>query len=467
MSKERLTDTRIAAFSPTREEWLRDTVSHLAVRGRPSGTKSFVFVSTLAYKEIRIRIGEVGAVSLPDAREKARLWQGWVDGGKDPREVLQEQERERAAAQAAQEATERLADLEARRREAPALEAWTAYVEARRAKWGTHTRNDHDRVSHEGGKPYTRGRGAGPGKTTQPGALRPLLLLPLPQIDAERVRVWLTDEAARRPTHAALAFRLLRGFINWCAAHPDYAAQTHADACAARTVRDEVPRKRVKDDCLQREQLRPWFEKVRMIPNPTISAFLQISLLVGARREEVAGLRWTDVDFQWNTVRIADKVDGERVIPLTPYVAALLRDLKIRNETPPAPPRRLRQKDADGHSQWHPSPWVFASPTAESGRLQEPRIQHKAACAAAGIEGLTLHGLRRSFGTLSEWVECPVGIVAQLQGHKPSATAEKHYRRRPVDLLRLWHTRIEGWILNEAGIEQPAAEQAPALRVVA
>ena len=100
-------------------------------------------------------------------------------------------------------------------------------------------------------------------------------------------------------------------------------------------------------------------------------------------------------------------------------------------------------------------------------RLQEPRIQHKAACAAAGIEGLTLHGLRRSFGTLSEWVECPVGIVAQLQGHKPSATAEKHYRRRPVDLLRLWHTRIEGWILREAGIEQSAAEQAPALRVVA
>ena len=83
-----------------------------------------------------------------------------------------------------------------------------------------------------------------------------------------------------------------------------------------------------------------------------------------------------------------------------------------------------------------------------------------------------MHGLRRSFGTLSEWVECPVGIVAQIQGHKPSAIAEKHYRVRPLDLLRLWHERIEAWILTEAGIEQPKAEQAgtqaaPALRVVA
>jgi intergrase/recombinase len=76
--------------------------------------------------------------------------------------------------------------------------------------------------------------------------------------------------------------------------------------------------------------------------------------------------------------------------------------------------------------------------------------------------------LRRSFGTLSEWVEVPVGVVAQIQGHAPSALAEKHYRRRPLDLLRVWHTKIEAWILEQAGMEQPNQEEAaPALRVVA
>ena len=74
------------------------------------------------------------------------------------------------------------------------------------------------------------------------------------------------------------------------------------------------------------------------------------------------------------------------------------------------------------------------------------------ALAAAGLPHVTLHGLRRAFGTLAEWVECPAGVVAQLQGHKPSATAEKHYRVRPVDLLRVWHTKIEAWILEQAGV---------------
>ncbi len=65
------------------------------------------------------------------------------------------------------------------------------------------------------------------------------------------------------------------------------------------------------------------------------------------------------------------------------------------------------------------------------------------------------HGLRRSFGTLAEWVECPTGISAQIMGHKPSAITEKHYRRRPLDLLRLWHVRIEAFMPEQADIPQP------------
>ena len=49
-------------------------------------------------------------------------------------------------------------------------------------------------------------------------------------------------------------------------------------------------------------------------------------------------------------------------------------------------------------------------------------------------------------------------------GHKPSATAEKHYKVRPLDLLRMWHTKIEAWILEQAGIA--FIPQQPGLRVV-
>jgi integrase len=114
--------------------------------------------------------------------------------------------------------------------------------------------------------------------------------------------------------------------------------------------------------------------------------------------------------------------------------------------------------------EWKPSPWVFSSPTSATGRLEEPGIAHRKAIAAAGLPALSLHGLRRSFGSLAEWCEVPTGVVAQIMGHKPSATAEKHYRERPLDLLRMWHSRIEEWIVNEAGIE--FQQDAPALRVV-
>jgi integrase len=87
-----------------------------------------------------------------------------------------------------------------------------------------------------------------------------------------------------------------------------------------------------------------------------------------------------------------------------------------------------------------------------SGHITMPRSHLNCACTVAGIEGLTLHGLRRSFKSLTEWLEIPAGVVAQLMGHKPSATAEKHYTVRPLDLLRVHHEKIEAWILEQAGI---------------
>ena len=50
--------------------------------------------------------------------------------------------------------------------------------------------------------------------------------------------------------------------------------------------------------------------------------------------------------------------------------------------------------------------------------------------------------------------------------HKPSATAEKHYTVRPLDLLRVHHEQIEAWILEQAGVSFDAKAAPGALRVV-
>ena len=434
MNRERLTPDRIrrlALPAGVGQFFLWDTdAPRLAVRVT-AGAKSFVFESKLNRQTIRATIGDTRAWTLAAARDEARRLQTMVDQGTDPRE----EKRERiAAAEAKREAAKRIA--------APALNAWQAYLAARAARWSPRSLLDHQRLSDGGGIPKARGRKPGEGDTTQAGILLPLLALPLEQIDADRVRVWLQGEATRRPTQANNAFVRLRAFLNWCSDRPEYRGQAHADACITRTARDELPKKIAKDDCLQREQLLAWFAAVHQIQNPVIAAYLQTALLTGARREEVAGIRWEDLDFRWKAITIKDKVDGERTIPLTPYVASLLSALPRRNE------------------------WVFSSPTAASGRLQEPRIMHNKALAAAGLPALSIHGLRRSFGTLAEWVECPAGVSAQIMGHKPSATAEKHYRVRPLDLLRMWHTKIEGWILEQAGVPHEARHEPGTLRVV-
>ncbi len=110
--------------------------------------------------------------------------------------------------------------------------------------------------------------------------------------------------------------------------------------------------------------------------------------------------------------------------------------------------------------------WIFSSATSASGHLTEPNDVHARACKAAGLT-LTLHGLRRSFKSLTEWLEIPAGVVAQIMGHKPSATAEKHYTVRPLDLLRVHHEKIEAWILVQAGVSFDAKAEPGKLRVVA
>jgi len=408
----------------------------LALRVTAHGARAYVFQSrTKSGQTVRMTIGAPASWSIPEAQAEARRLQTLIDQGKDPRS-------EEAALVARHVAERAAAKVERQRMEVTGLDAWSAYCEERRPSWSELNYADNMAYAGAGGVQRKRAKA-----TTKPGPLYALLNRPLALIDAETVEKWVTREMRTRPARAALGFRLLRAFVNWCAEHPEYRGIVNAEACKSKRAREKLGKPNARNDALQREQLKPWFAAVRK-SQPVAAAYLQALLLTGARREELMGLRWTDVDFQWKALRLRDKVEGERTIPLTPYVAQLLSFLPKRNQ------------------------WAFSSPTAENGRLQEPRPTHIRALNAAGLPHVTLHGLRRSFGTLSEWVECPVGIVAQIQGHKPSAIAEKHYRVRPLDLLRLWHDRIEAWILTEAGIEQPKVEQAdgqtpPALRVVA
>jgi len=386
----------------------------LGLRVTAKNAKSYVFESRLHGKTLRITIGDTRTWTVGKAQSEATRLKALTDQGIDPREQAEERRLKAVKAKAT-----------VIRQQVTVSEAWAEYLKARKSKWSTGHYDDHIANSSTGGRDKKRGKGK-----TMPGALASLLQLRLVDLNSERIAAWLETESLTRPTATALSYRMLRAFIRWADEQPAYEGIIPANAYSARTVRDVLPKPQTKEgDSLQREQLPAWFEAVRKIPNPVASAYLQALLLTGARREEMAALKWVDIDFQWKGLTIHDKIEGMRIIPLTPYLASLLENLPRRNE------------------------WVFSAPGADAGRVTEPRYAHESALTISGLPHLSIHGLRRSFGTLCEWVEMPAGISAQIMGHKPSAIAEKHYRRRPLDLLRVWHEKIEAWILEQAGIK--------------
>lgn len=427
MAKINFTAGRIEAFkceTGKNQSFLWDTKAHgLGLRVTANNARTYIFQAKLNGETIRMSIGSQSAWKIDDAQAEARRLQVLIESGKDPRQVKADELAEANAMKEAKTAKERAAIIQQRRELVTLADVWPAYLENRKPHWGDGHYENHIKLAATGGVKHKRGNGV-----TVAAPLAALMPMRLIDLTSANIAAWLTKETLSRPTNAAQSFRILRAFIGWAATMPAYKDMVSMDACKSHDVKEATPKNKSKSDTLQREQLALWFEAVGKIGNPVISAYLQALLITGARRRELSSLRWEDVDFQWNSLTIRDKVEGERTIPLTPYVSQLLNALPRRNG------------------------WVFSSPAAADGKLTEPRIAHTKALKLAGLPHVSLHGLRRSFGTLCEWVECPVGVSAQIMGHKPSATAEKHYRIRPIDLLRMWHTKIETWLLEQAQI---------------
>jgi integrase len=399
------------------QSFIWDTSSPcLGLRTTRNGSKSFFFQAPLFGEDVRKTIGSAKVWTIPQARAKATEWKVLIDQGIDPRKVVAEAEAKTKA-----EATEKAA------RKMLAREAWNTYLAARRPMWSDVHYQDHLTLSQEGGETPKIGK-----KLTKPGPLASLLALPLFEITATVVADWIRKESSSRATSTRNSFRKFKAFILWCAKQDIYKHGVQANCCIDDSVKEIVPPNRTKEgDSLQKEQLALWFEQVRKISNPYFSAYFRALLLTGARRSEMLLLKWKDLNFEWKTMRLYDTEEntGERTIPLTPYLGSVLAALPRLND------------------------YVFASPTSKEGHVIGVTKPHTQAIKNANLPHVTIHGLRRSFGTLSEWLEIPVGVVAQIEGRKPSAIAEKHYKRRPIDMLRMHHVRIEAWILEQAGIK--------------
>ncbi len=440
MAKVKLTAGRIAGFKCDVNKaqsflWCAD-VPGLGVRATPNSTANcYIYQAKVKGQTMRITIGKISKWSIDQAQVEARRLQVMIDNGDDPRQVKVDIDATKEAVKLAKEAEAAELVMQEAREAVTLGMAWDEYLIARKPFWGERHYADHLDAMQIGGEIRKRSH-----KLTTPGTLASLAAVRLIDLTPERVKEWAKVEGEKRPGRARLASRLLSVFLTWCADNEVYREMVKSNPVKNKAAREILGTPNKKNDALQREQLPAWFAAVKQTGNPVISAYLQCLLLTGARTNELTAVRWVDVDFKWGSLTIKDKMEGLRVIPLPPYMASLLFSLPRRNE------------------------FVFSSPAAASGHLTDPHDANYKVCAAIGVD-VTLHGLRRSFASLCEWVEMPAGIAAQIQGHAPQGVREKHYIRRPLDLLRMWHIKIEAWILEQAGIDFVPVQ--PGLRVVA
>lgn len=422
MSQVKFTSGRIANFECSPElaqDFLWDTdTPGLGLRVTKNNVKSFIFQSRVGKASLRITLGNIKIWSISSAQKEARRLQTFCDCGIDPR-----LEKKKIITKDAEQKTKDAGQLLVVRI------AWERYIDAHRNIWGDHHLSDHLKVSHEGGVPYKYN----PEKKTIAGPVAPLLDVKLIDLTSEFLEKWILVENKTRPTQAALAFRLVRGFLNWTQDQSEYSELVDLTAHKSRKVRRAVQPPQAKSGSLQKEQLKSWFGAVIASENKIASAYLQSIVLTGARREADAALKWSQIDFEWKSINMWDKVEKRnRPIPLTPYLESLLLSLPRVNE------------------------YVYSSLRSETGYIAEPRTVHNRCLEQAGLPHLTIHDLRRTFSNMCAWIALPHGVKNQIMGHKPTATDEKHYTNRPLDLLRMWHLQIEKWILNEAGVSFPA-----------
>jgi integrase len=331
-----------------------------------------------------------------------------------------------------------LARAERRRQQLTVGDVWPLYLEQRypengKKHWSKKTYTNHVKFAHAGGVAKKRGKGL-----TIPGALHELMSVRLVDLSADRMIKWIEANRETRGTNTILCFDYVRAFANWTGELKEYKGLIDLTVFTQKLVKEQLPkRKAAKSYILQPETLMQWFISVHHLSQMSSTCLIAL-LLTGARKEEMTKVKWEDVNFDAMEMTIRDKdeskggEDGKRTIPLTPYLGSLIA----------AMPRVER------------NPYVFASPRAAEGFFSEPGQALEEACKAASLPHITCHGLRKSFSTLPEWIEgIPAGIVAQIMGHKPSATAEKHYKVRSISLLRHWHMKIEQWFLEQAGVK--------------
>ena len=173
--------------------------------------------------------------------------------------------------------------------------------------------------------------------------------------------------------------------------------------------------------------------------------FFKLAILLGARRNELSGMKWSEIDFDkaiWTIPKERSKNGVQHELPLAPQVVVLLQSL----------PRFA-------------GPYVFSSSDAPiSGHSRAKRRLDKCIVAINDEQALkefVVHDLRRSFATGLQRLGVPMEVTEYCLNHKGESFAgirgiyQRHdYREEMRRALERWANHVEA--LTAGGTKEPS-----------
>jgi integrase len=137
--------------------------------------------------------------------------------------------------------------------------------------------------------------------------------------------------------------------------------------------------------------------------NPAAIAIVRLLAFTGARKSEIAALRWSEVDLERGYLRLGDSKTGAKVIPIGAPAAEVLAGVVA----------------IEGRE------YVFPAATGDSHFQGVEKVWRKAR-AAAGMPALRLHDLRHSFASVGLARGDALSVIGAILGHADVKTTSRY-----------------------------------------
>ena len=149
--------------------------------------------------------------------------------------------------------------------------------------------------------------------------------------------------------------------------------------------------------------------------NPKAANIARLWVLSGCRRNEIAGLKWHEVDLDEGLLRFDDSKTGRGCRPLSGPAVALLKGLREQSD------------EADEY--------VFPAERGD-GFYQGTKKVWPAVMKKAGLTGVTPHVLRHTFGSFAASAGETLLMIGSLLGHANARSTQiyAHIAQSPAKL---------------------------------